>query len=62
MQVWSITLVLCRTPRIERTKRCPLIEILFLVISATLSGSESWKSIKDFGDLKLEWLKQFLLY
>ena len=47
-------------PRIKRTKRSPLIEILFLVISVTISGSEGWKSIKDFGDLKLGWLKQFL--
>ena len=46
-------------PRIERTKCYPLTEILFLVISATISGSEGWKSIKDFGDLKLGWLKQF---
>ena len=33
-----------------------------MVISATISGSEGWKSIKDFGDLKLGWLKQFLPY
>lgn len=49
-------------PRIERTKRYPLIEILFLVVSATISGSEGWKAIKDFGDIKLSWLRQFLPY
>ncbi len=26
-------------PRVDRTKRYPLIEIIFLVISATISGS-----------------------
>lgn len=49
-------------PRIDRTKRYPLIEIIFLIISATISGCEGWKSIRDFGLLKLEWLKQFLPY
>jgi predicted transposase YbfD/YdcC len=49
-------------PRIDRTKRYPLIEIIFLIISATISGCEGWKSIRDFGLLKLEWLRQFLPY
>ena len=49
-------------PRIDRTKRYPLIEIIFLIISATISGCEGWKSIRDFGSLKLEWLRQFLPY
>jgi predicted transposase YbfD/YdcC len=49
-------------PRIDRTKRYPLIEIIFLIISATISGCEGWKSIRDFGLLKLDWLRQFLPY
>lgn len=49
-------------PRIERTKRYPLIEIIFLIISATVSGCEGWKSIRDFGLLKLDWLRTFLPY
>lgn len=49
-------------PRIDRTKRYPLIEIIFLIISATISGCDGWKSIRDFGVLKLEWLRQFLPY
>jgi len=32
------------------------------VVSATISGCEGWKSIKDFGDLKLDRLRQFLTY
>lgn len=47
-------------PRVDRTKHYPLIEIIFLVISATISGSEGWKAIKDFGDIKLDWLRKFL--
>lgn len=49
-------------PRVERTKRYPLIEIIFLVIAATVSGCEGWKQIRDFGMLKLEWLRKFLPY
>src|SRR5436190_2091289 len=51
-----------KDPRIDRTKRYPLIEIIFLIISGTLSGCEGWKSIRDFGVLKLEWLRQVLPY
>lgn len=49
-------------PRVDRTKRYPLIEIIFLIISATVSGCEGWKSIRDFGLLKLDWLRLFLPY
>lgn len=51
-----------RDPRVDRTKRYPLIEILFLVISAAVSGCEGWKSIQDFGVMKLDWLRRFLPY
>ena len=49
-------------PRIDRTKRYPLIEIIFLIISASISGCDGWKSIRDFGKMKLNWLRQFLSY
>ena len=49
-------------PRVERTKRYPLIEIFFLVISAAISGCEGWKAIQDFGVMKLDWLRRFLPY
>lgn len=49
-------------PRVDRTKRYPLIEIIFLIISATVSGCDGWKSTRDFGLLKLDWLRKFLPY
>ncbi|BCA96269.1 hypothetical protein TUM19329_26300 [Legionella antarctica] len=49
-------------PRVDSTKRYPLIEIIFLIISASISGCEGWQSIRDFGLLKLEWLRQLLPY
>lgn len=49
-------------PRIDRRKKYPLLEIVFLVVSATISGCEGWKSIKDFGEVKLKWLRKFFPY
>jgi len=49
-------------PRIDRTKRYPLDEIILLIISAAISGCTGWKAIKDFGELNLEWLRKFLPY
>ncbi len=40
----------------------PLEEILFLTISAAISGCLTWVSIEEFGKLKLEWLRKFYTY
>jgi predicted transposase YbfD/YdcC len=39
-----------------------LNEIIFLVISAVISGADGWTSIELFGKTKLAWLRQFLPY
>lgn len=49
-------------PRVNRTKVYELIEILFLVLSSTVSGFSTWESIEEFGESKLEWLRKFLPY
>lgn len=49
-------------PRVERTRRYPLNEIILLIVAGTVSGCDGWKSIKDFGEGKLEWLRKFLPY
>jgi len=40
----------------------PLNEILFLVISAAISGADGWTSIEVFGKAKLAWLREFFPY
>lgn len=40
----------------------PLIEIVFLVISAVISGSNDWTSIEVFGKSQIEWLRKFFPY
>jgi len=47
-------------PRIERKKLHMLMDILVLVVSATISGAEGWQGIAKFGEVKLDWLRQFV--
>jgi len=46
--------------RIERHKKHELIDVLVLCVSAVISGAEGWKDIVDFGNTKLDWLRQFV--
>jgi predicted transposase YbfD/YdcC len=47
-------------PRVNRTKRHSLTDILFVTICAVLSGADSWTEVEWFGELKLEWLRRFV--
>jgi len=40
----------------------PLQEILFLTISAVISGADGWVSISQFGESKLSWLRKYYPY
>jgi predicted transposase YbfD/YdcC len=47
-------------PRIERTKRHKLLDILVIAICGVICGADSWVDIELFGKTKLDWLKTFL--
>jgi predicted transposase YbfD/YdcC len=47
-------------PRIDRTKRHKLIDILTIAICAVICGADSWVAIELYGCTKYEWLKTFL--
>lgn len=49
-------------PRTDINVKHDLLDVLFLSISAVLSGAEGWKDIKDFGDNKLDWLRQYRVF
>jgi len=49
-------------PRVRGRTDYPLIEIVFLCISAIISGYDGWGAIEDFGHGKLNWLRKFLPY
>lgn len=47
-------------PRIDRTKRHKLIDILVISICATICGAEGWEEFELFGQAKIEWFDSFL--
>jgi predicted transposase YbfD/YdcC len=47
-------------PRIDRTKKHSLIDILIIAVSATICGAKTWVDIEDFGNSKIDWFKSFL--
>jgi predicted transposase YbfD/YdcC len=49
-----------RDPRIERTRRHKLIDILVIGICAIICGAETWEEMELFGRSKEEWFKGFL--
>lgn len=47
-------------PRVERTKRHKLLDIVVLAICGVICGADDWVSIQEFGEAKLEWFQGFL--
>lgn len=46
-------------PRVERTKLYPLSEILFVVLTGSVCGAESWRDFVLFGEERLEFLQEY---
>jgi len=49
-----------KDPRIERTKRHKLLDIIIIAICGTICGADGWVEIEQFGKEKEEWLKTIL--
>lgn len=49
-------------PRIDRKKLYPLAEILFVVLSGSICGAQSWRDFESFGKEKRDFLQKFLPY
>jgi len=47
-------------PRVERTRRHPLVSILVLSLCAVVCGADDFVAIEAFGKAKLDWLRTFL--
>ena len=47
--------------RIDRTKKHPLVSILYIVLCGTMSGIDSWIGFKDYCEEHQDLLKQFIL-
>lgn len=47
-------------PRIDRSKRHALLDMLILALCATLGGASGWADIERFGKAKLDFFRRFL--
>jgi predicted transposase YbfD/YdcC len=47
-------------PRVERTKKHRLLDIIAIAILGVMAGSQSFEEMEDFGIIHEAWLKQYL--
>lgn len=47
-------------PRVERTRDHELLDIIVIAVSAVICGADDWVEIANWGQEKLEWLRQFM--
>jgi predicted transposase YbfD/YdcC len=47
-------------PRMERTKRHELLEIIVVALMATVAGANGWADIERFGNAKIDFFRNFL--
>ena len=47
-------------PRMDRTKRHLLIDILVISLCAVVCGAEDWVAIAEYGRAKQSWFARFL--
>jgi predicted transposase YbfD/YdcC len=47
-------------PRVDRTKRHQLLDIVIIAICGVICGADTWVDIEEFGKAKIEWLRGFL--
>jgi predicted transposase YbfD/YdcC len=47
-------------PRVDRTKKHSLGDILVVALCAVVCGADSWEEVEAFGEAKADWLKRFL--
>lgn len=51
-----------KDPSIERTKLYTLSEILFVVLTGSVCGAESWRDFVLFGEERLEFLQEYYCF
>jgi predicted transposase YbfD/YdcC len=47
-------------PRVQRTQRHKLTDILVIAILAVIAGGEGWEDMENYGIAKEQWLREFL--
>ncbi len=49
-----------KDPRVKRTKKHLLTDILVIAILAVIAGAEGWEDLENYGIAKQQWLEEFL--
>src|SRR5215469_12176511 len=47
-------------PRVEGRCDHKLIEVILVAVCAVLCGAENWSQVEEYGNDKVDWLKQYL--
>ena len=47
-------------PRVDRTKRHHLLDLITIALCAVLAGAENWVEVEEWGQIKLPWLRTWL--
>jgi hypothetical protein len=47
-------------PRLDRSNRYSLADILAVALCAVIAGADSWEEVERFGRARLDWLRTFL--
>lgn len=47
-------------PRVDRTKRHELLDIMIIAVCTLLCGGETYNDMEDFGHAKEDWFRGFL--
>lgn len=47
-------------PRVQRTQKHSLTDILAIAILAVIGGAEGWEDMENYGIAKQQWLEEFL--
>jgi predicted transposase YbfD/YdcC len=47
-------------PRVDRTKKHALVDILVIALCAVVCGADTWEEVEAFGEAKRDWLSRFL--
>ncbi len=47
-------------PRVERTRRHELLDIIVIAICAVIGSADDWVDVEAWGNAKLDWLRQYL--
>jgi predicted transposase YbfD/YdcC len=50
-----------KDPRVDRTKKHQLTDILVIAILAVIAGAQGWEDIENYGISKQQWLEEFLV-